>query len=292
MPDTHPCSVRVRDCVTIGGVEGVLSGFTIGVTAERKAAEIGALFTRRGARVLFGAAMHTVPLPEDGELAASTEEVLAAPVDHVVAVTGVGFRGWIEAAQLSGVGERLVAHLRLAQVVARGAKARGAVRGAGLEEAWTSPSEESAEVLEYLLAQDLVGKRIVLQVHGDPMLKFREALRAAGAEVVPVTVYRWTDPVDLTALDRLIDAVLRGEVDALPLTSAPAATNLLARADRTDRGEQFREVLRDKVFIACVGPVTAAPIAAAGLPYATPDRARTAALVRLVADELPKHAAR
>ncbi|WP_249028344.1 uroporphyrinogen-III synthase [Saccharopolyspora spinosa] len=266
----------------------MLSGFTVGVTAERKAAEIGALFARRGARVLFGAAMHTVPLPEDGELAAATEEVLAAPVDHVVAVTGVGFRGWIESAQANGVGDRLLAQLRSAEILARGAKVRGAVRGAGLVESWTSPSEESAEVLERLLARDLSGKRVVLQVHGDPMLQFREALRAAGAEVVPVTVYRWTDPVDLPALDRLIDAVVRGEVDALPFTSAPAATNLLARADRTGRGELFRETLRNKVFIACVGPVTAAPIAAAGLPYALPDRARTASLVRLVADELPK----
>ncbi|MBB5153369.1 uroporphyrinogen-III synthase [Saccharopolyspora phatthalungensis] len=273
-------------------MQDVLNGFTVGVTAERKAAEIGALFARRGARVIFGAAMHTVPLPEDGELATATEEVLAVPVDYVVAVTGVGFRGWIEAAQLSGIGDRLLARLRSAEVMARGAKARGAVRGAGLVESWTSPSEESAEILEHLLAHDLAGKRVVLQVHGDPMLKFREALRAAGAEVVPVTVYRWTDPVDLPALDRLIDAVLQGEVDALAFTSAPAATNLLARADRTGRGARLRETLRDKVFIACVGPVTAAPIDAAGLPYMLPERARTASLVRLVADELPKYAVR
>lgn len=82
--------------------------------------------------------------------------------------------------------------------------------------------------------------------------------------------------------------MLAGEVDALPFTSAPAATNLLNRADRTGRGGRFRELLREKVLIACVGPVTAAPIAAAGLPYVMPDRARTGALVRLVAEELPK----
>ncbi|MER7080790.1 uroporphyrinogen-III synthase [Saccharopolyspora kobensis] len=267
--------------------EQPLRGFTVGVTAERKAEEIGALLARRGARVVFGAAMHTVPLPEDGELAAATAEVLAAPVDHVVAITGIGFRGWFEAAEHAGAGERLRAHLSSAEVAARGAKARGAVRGAGLVESFTSPSEESAEVLAHLLERDLAGKRVVLQVHGDPMLEFRRALRDAGAEVVPVTVYRWTDPVDLGALDGLIDAVLRGEVDALPFTSAPAATNFLARADRTGRGERLREVLRDEVFVACVGPVTAAPIAAAGLPYAMPERSRTAALVRLVADELP-----
>ncbi len=60
-----------------------------------------------------------------------------------------------------------------------------------------------------------------------------------------------------------------------------------AEPDEEDRGEALRKALRDDVLIACVGPVTAAPIAKAGLPHAIPDRARTAALVRLVTEELP-----
>lgn len=272
--------------------EQPLSGFTVGITAERKADELGALLTRRGAKVLYGAAMHTVPLPEDGELAAATREVLAAPVDFAVAVTGIGFRGWLEAAGHLGVGEELVRHLSGAELLARGAKARGAIRGAGLREAWTSPSEESSEILDHLLERGVEGRRIVVQVHGNAMHEFRDGLRRAGAEVVAVPVYRWTDPVDLGPLDRLIDAVIEGEVDALPFTSAPAATNLLDRAERTGRGEQLREALRERVFLACVGPVTAAPIERAGLPHLLAERPRTASLVRLVAEQLPARAGR
>lgn len=234
--------------------------------------------------MLYGAAMHTVPVPEDGDLARVTEMVLAEPVDYVVAITGAGFRGWFEAAEHQGVGERLLEHVRSAEVLARGAKARGAVRGVGLRESWTSPAEESAEVLDYLLGRGVAGKRVVVQVHGDPMWTLRERLQEAGADVVAVTVYRWTDPVDLDSLDRLIDATIAGEVAALPFTSAPAATNLLRRAERTGRAQRLDAALRDGVLLACVGPVTAAPIADAGLPYAMPERARTAALVRLVAE--------
>ncbi|GAA4841715.1 hypothetical protein GCM10025787_23560 [Saccharopolyspora rosea] len=266
-----------------------MRGCTVGVTAERKADEISALFERRGARVLRAAAMHTVPLPEDGELVAATEAVLAAPVDHVVAITGVGFRGWLEAADQLGLGARLREHLRSAELVARGAKARGALRGGGLgDAAWTSPTEESREVLDHLLSRGVDGKRVVVQVHGEPMAEFRERLRRAGAEVLPVRVYRWTDPVDLPALDRLLDAVIAGEVDALTFTSAPAAANALGRADRTGRGEELRKSLRGSVFVACVGPVTAAPLVAADIPCALPDRSRTAALVRLVSEQLPR----
>lgn len=264
-----------------------LRGFAVGVTAERKARELGEALARRGARVRYGAAMRTVPVPEDGEVAAATEQVLAAPVDFAVAVTGAGFRGWLEAAEHNGVGERLVEHLSSASLLARGAKAQGAIRGAGLRESWTAPSEEVADVRDHLLGRDLAGKRVVVQLHGDPMEQLREDLTAAGAEVVPVRVYRWTDPVDLGPLDELIDAVIAGEIDALPLTSAPAAANLLGRADRTGRGPQLREALRGDVLVACVGPVTAAPLAEAGLPVVLPERSRTGALVKLVAEQLP-----
>ncbi|WP_243789817.1 uroporphyrinogen-III synthase [Saccharopolyspora gloriosae] len=267
-----------------------LRGFTVGITAERKAGELGALLERRGAQVRYAPAMHTVPVHDDGELTAATEAVLARPVHHVVAVTGTGFRGWIESAEVRGLGERLLEQLRSAELLARGAKARGAVRGAGLRESFTAPTEEVADILARLLEVGVEGQRVVVQLHGDPMTDFRERLRAAGAEVLPIVVYRWTDPEDLPALDRLIDEVIAGEVHALPLTSAPAATNFLARAQRSGRGEALLEALRDKVFIACVGPVTAAPIARAGLPHAMPERARTAALVKLVADELPTFA--
>jgi uroporphyrinogen-III synthase len=91
-------------------------------------------------------------------------------------------------------------------------------------------------------------------------------------------------------VDRLVNAVIAGSVDALPFTSAPAAANLLDRAERLGRGEQFREALRTKVFVACVGPVTASPLASAGVPYQQPERARTASLVRLIVDELPRWA--
>ncbi|WP_338603667.1 uroporphyrinogen-III synthase [Saccharopolyspora sp. SCSIO 74807] len=267
--------------------ERPLHGFTVGITAERKAAELGSLLQRRGAAVRYGAAMHTVPAPDDGELIAATDAVLAEPVHYVVAVTGSGFRGWLEAAERRGMGERLKQHLGEAELLARGAKASGAIRGAGLRESWTAPSEEMPETLEHLLLRGVEGKRVVVQLHGDPMSEFREKLRAAGAEVLPIVVYRWEDPADLPALDALIDAVIAGEIDALPFTSAPAATNFLMRAERTGRGERLLTALREKVFIACVGQVTAAPITRAGLPCSTPERARTAALVRLIADELP-----
>lgn len=77
---------------------GPLAGFTVGVTAARRADELGALLQRRGAVVQHAPALRIVPLADDSELLAATKELIDQAPDIVVATTAIGFRGWIEAA--------------------------------------------------------------------------------------------------------------------------------------------------------------------------------------------------
>ncbi|RPF40862.1 uroporphyrinogen-III synthase [Streptomyces sp. Ag109_G2-6] len=269
---------------------GPLSGFTVGVTAARRADELIALLRRRGAAVVHAPALRIVPLADDGELMAATKELLDTPPDAVVATTAIGFRGWIEAADGWGIGERLLERLGATELLARGPKVKGAVRAAGLVEAWSPQSESLAEVLDRLLAGPVAGRRIALQLHGEPLPGFVEALRDAGAEVVPVPVYRWMPPEDLAPLDRLLDAVAVGTVDALTFTSAPAAASLLSRARERGLREAVLEALRGPVLAACVGPVTALPLQGEGVATVQPERFRLGPLVQLLCQELPGRA--
>ena len=85
-------------------------------------------------------------------------------------------------------------------MLARGPKARGAIRGGGLVDAWSPESESSAEVLAHLLSGaegPLQGRRIAVQLHGDPLPDLVAGLRATGAEVLTVPVYRWVLPEDV-----------------------------------------------------------------------------------------------
>ena len=77
-----------------------LTGFTVGVTAARRAEEFEALLQRRGAAVVQAPAIRIIPLVDDEELRHATEAVIADPPDIVVATTGIGFRGWICACAL------------------------------------------------------------------------------------------------------------------------------------------------------------------------------------------------
>lgn len=269
-----------------------LAGYAIGITAARRADELGALLVRQGAAVRYGPAIRIVPLADDSELYSATRRLLDEPVDGVVATTGIGFRGWVEAAEGWGIGDELVARLAGTRVLARGPKAKGAVRAAGLTEAYSPGSESNAEVLQHLIESGVDGQRIAVQLHGEPLPYFVDTLRAAGAEVVEIPVYRWVGPADPAPLDRLIDSVLDGAVDALPFTSAPAVASMLAMAGRTGRHAGLVDALTRRVLVACVGPITAAPLAAVGIPTTQPGRARIGALARTLADALVQRSPR
>ncbi|MFE3162857.1 uroporphyrinogen-III synthase [Streptomyces sp. NPDC059224] len=272
------------------GAPGPLAGFTVGVTAARRADELGALLQRRGAAVLHAPALRIVPLADDGDLLAATKEIIDQAPDVAVATTAIGFRGWIEAADGWGFGEQLLDRLRRVELLARGPKVKGAVRAAGLTEQWSPSSESMAEVLDRLLEEGVEGRRIAVQLHGEPLPGFVESLRAAGAEVLPVPVYRWMPPEDLGPVDRLLDAVVSRSIDAITFTSAPAAASLLSRAEtRGLRGELLAALGHD-VVPACVGPVTALPLQAHGVDTVQPERFRLGPLVQLLCRELPGRA--
>jgi uroporphyrinogen-III synthase len=271
-------------------VVGPLAGFTVAVTAERRRDELAALFARRGAKVVVAPAITIVPLGDDQALHAATAACVGLAPDIVVATTGIGFRGWLEAAEGWGMGDTLRAALSRAQLIARGAKPCGAIRAADLTEEWSAVTESSEEILERLLAQGIAGRRIAVQLHGGPQQEFTGALRAGGAAVVEIPVYRWTLPSDLNPVRRLVAQLAAGQIDAVTFTSAPAVQALLEIAG--DSAPEVLDRFRTTTMAACVGPVTAAWLVERDIPVVTPHRSRLGALVKVVTDELPGRAAR
>ncbi|NYF55270.1 uroporphyrinogen-III synthase [Micromonospora purpureochromogenes] len=263
-----------------------LAGFTIGVTADRRRDELAALLQRRGARVVLAPALRIVPLADDSDLREATRACLDRPPDILMANTGIGMRGWLEAAEGWGLAEPLRSVLSRSYVVARGPKARGAIRAAGLHDQWSPASESCDEVVDHLRRRGVAGQVIAMQLHGDRQPECTEALEEAGATVIEVPVYRWAPPTDPAPLHRLIDLVAGRLVDAVTFTSAPAAEAMLRAAG--DRADTVLEALRGDVLASCVGPVTAEPLVRRGVPVSAPSRARLGALVRQIVDELPR----
>jgi uroporphyrinogen-III synthase len=269
-----------------------LVGFRVAVTCARRSNELCALLRRHGATVDRAAAITMVPLPDDDELQRNTQALIAGPPDIVVATTGIGFRGWIAAADGWQLGSQLTAALSGARILARGAKATGALRAAGLPEEWSPKTESSRELVQYLRQSSIAGCRIAVQLHGatedwDPFPEFLDELRSAGAEVVPIRVYRWKPVRSGGEFDQLVAQIAQRQFDAVSFTSAPAVAATLMRAGDLGIFDQLLNALRADVRAMCVGPVTAQPLARLGIPTSSPKRMRLAALARHIAEELP-----
>ena len=265
---------------------GELSGIAIGVTAERRAEDFIAALERHGADVRHAPTITIVPLDRDPELRAATSTLVAAPIDCTVVTTGAGFRGWLDAAAGWGLDDALLDRLRASRIYARGPKAVGAVRGFGLRESFSADSESNAELFGSLVSAGVSGARIAVQLHGTPLPEHTSQLVAAGASLVEVQPYRWFSPPDVTPVHGLIDAAVAGELGALAFTSAPAAANLLTLAREYGRYDELLAALRGPLLVACVGPVTAAPLEEVGVETVQPERQRLGALVKLLVTSL------
>jgi uroporphyrinogen-III synthase len=269
----------------------VLAGFTVAITADRHRDEIATLLEEHGARVVVAPALRIMPLADDTRLRAATYALLDNPPDIVVANTGVGMRGWLEAADSWGLGEALRHRLEAAYLVARSPKARAAMLAVGFARTWSPEGDSGAELLDHLVQRGttrraLTGRRVAVQLHGEPQEEFCGALTAAGADVIEVPVYRWAPPADPTPLQRLVDLITNRLVDAVTFSSAPAVHSLL-RAAGSD-ADAVLDALRGDVLAGCVGPVTAAPLRRQRVPVLAPARARLGALARALLDELPR----
>ncbi|MGW9206699.1 uroporphyrinogen-III synthase [Embleya sp. NPDC055664] len=273
--------------VTRTGAAEPLVGLTVGVTAARRRDELVALLERRGAKVVGTPTMSIVPLREDRELRRATERCLVEPLDYVVATTGVGWRGWMNAAEGWGRSGEVRRVCAAATVISRGPKATGAVRASGLREMYSPGSEANDELLHWLLARDLRGRRIAVQEHGAPLEGFATALRERGAEVIELPVYRWGPPEDPAAVRRLVEQVVRGEVHAMTFTSAPAIDAFLAAAGESGRREQVLDALRADVLTVCIGAICAKPLSEEDVPALWPERGRLGSMVRTVTETLP-----
>jgi len=263
-----------------------LAGCVVVITADRRKRELAAALERRGATVRHAPALSTISHLDDKGLIAGTEQLLAAPPDVVVITTGIGFRGWIEAADAAGLADPLLEALGRARLVARGPKARGAIQAAGLVADWVAESETAAELRDYLLAEGVRGMRIAVQHHGNGADGLDEAFLEAGAEVQSLVVYGWGPPLDPVAHRAWIEAAAAGQCDAVLFTSAPGSEAWVRSVREWGHLDAIVRLARDgDMLIETVGPITAAPLLEAGIPTSYPDRWRLGALVR----EVVKH---
>jgi uroporphyrinogen-III synthase len=260
---------------------------TVGVTADRRWEEQARMLAERGFQVLHAPTMRTVDLSESESLRVATVALAEQPPDYLVVTTGMGMRRWLEAAARWDLDQALLRSLAGARIVARGAKATSAARGAGLEVWWRSPEETMQEIVDHLSAQDVSGARVAVQLFEPEGHPSTEALRALAGDLVEVPVYQWALPDDLGPARDLVQTTVAGGVSAITFTAQPAVHNLFRIADTLGLRDDLRARLNGPTVTSCVGPVCASAATDEGVRHPIwPDPPRLPAMVKQLAARL------
>jgi uroporphyrinogen-III synthase len=272
-----------------------LKGARIALTGTRKAQETADFVRRLGGIPIVAPALDTTPLGGDAGAESdpmfTLNDFLTADPALVIFLTGVGARALVRLAEDVGRGDDLRSALNRAKVVARGPKALGALKGAGIRVDWMPGEATVAAILDGLDQFEIAGRIVAIQWSGfiDHMLRAELNRRAAG--VVELDLYRHTAPTNEAPVLALLDSIRDGEVDFLTFTSAIGVREFFALAERHGRDDGVLAALRSGATVpVAVGNVTGAALLDAGVvDPLVPTMHTTGAMLRAIEERITTH---
>jgi len=247
-------------------IMGALDGLTILVPESRELDLFAGMLEAQGARALRCPLVQIVDLDDDAEAQAWITQMIAAPFDYTVLLTGEGLRRLLT---LSGARrDEFIGALSKTRTITRGPKPARALREIGLSPGMAAAVPTSQGVLEELEEEDLAGRRIGVQLYpGDGGLPLVEALKTHGAEVFPVTPYRYVTQTESQQVAATIKDLAAGKIGMIAFTSSPQVERLFAVAKEFGLMLELTQGLA-KTPIAAIGPVMEKALAAHGLASA------------------------
>jgi uroporphyrinogen-III synthase len=241
-----------------------LGGARVLLLESRLAAETAAMVRRFGGEPLSAPAVVEAEIDCDSAVLEFIER-LQQPAGHVVTfLTGAAVTRVFAIAERLQRAALLQDGLRRATIVARGPKPVGALVKRGVTRALAVASPfTTADVLGALDTLSVAGREATVIHYGERNEPIVSALTSRGAAVKELIVYEWQLPLDVTPMIAAIDAILKGEVSILALTSQIQLRHLLLVAGPLR--ESVLDALNTRVLVGAVGPTCAAACYEAGI---------------------------
>ena len=281
------------DAIGVGGTgepTPTLAGPRVALLEGRMGSELSGLVARHGGVPVSAPAVRELPIDAAAVVGTLVEALATGRVDLVVFLTGVGVDTLLGEAERVGRRRELEDGLRGATTVVRGHKPRAALRRLGLpislmvDEPYTT-----TEVIDALLRLSPRDRGVALIHYGEQSAAIGDALRVAGSRVLDVSVYEWGLPEDTTALERLVEGIITGGVDAVAFTSQVQVRHLLLVSTRMGRTLKLINALNERTVVAAVGPTCAEVLRAVGVPpHVVPANPKMGPMVVALAEYLAR----
>jgi uroporphyrinogen-III synthase len=271
-----------------------MGGRRIAFLEARRATELAQLIGNYGGAPLPAPALREEPVDDPAAVGAFLDRVAERGLDLMLFQPGVGARALFRSVAALGREAEWRAALAGAVVAVRGPKPVSALRELDVRvdlraaEPFTTP-----DLLAALADQELAGRAVGVQHYGEPNEELVAALRARGAEVLEVEVYRWALPDDLGPIRHLLAELLTARVDALIVTSQVQVRHLWQVAASLGLAAALPEMLLGRVVVAAVGPLAARALRDHGIRVdLEPEHPKMGPLIRELAMHFQRSIAR
>jgi len=277
---------------------------------SRKAVEMQSLIERHGGVATIAPAMREVSLGMTPEIQMFVDQLREGSLDVIILLTGVGAEALATAIETEHSRDWLLDQLQRLRIVVRGPKPFATLKKWGVRVDAKAPEPNTwREVVETLVALvadsqtaaadsgdetgepplpglklPLDGLNIAVQEYGQPSTELYAALEERGATVLPVPVYRWQLPDDISPVVAAIDAAAREEFDVALFTTAQHIVHTVQIAESLGRRDEWLASLR-RTVIASIGPTATERLREYGLPVdIEPEHPHMGHLVRAAID--------
>jgi uroporphyrinogen-III synthase len=244
-------------------------GLRVLALESRRAQEIAKLIANCGGEPLVAPSVREVPLESNREALEFADALRNGRIDMIVFMTGAGVRVLAHAVEKVCSAEKLALFLNKPVVVARGPKPVAALRELGVQVSLSVPEPNTWRDLLAVLDEKkdvfpLQGCRVALQEYGVSNPELSAGLEERGARVIPVRIYEWALPEDVSPLQGAIASVIRGEVHVMLVASSVQIRHLFQVAGNMNVQNELRDAL-GHVVIVSIGPLTSEELRSRGL---------------------------
>jgi uroporphyrinogen-III synthase len=243
----------------------VLAGRVVAVPEARQLDVLAGLLERRGASVLRCPLVDILDSPDEQNVVAWIERLIATPTDLVVFYTGEGVRRLVGFAQRATLDVPFVAALARTPKLTRGPKPKRALGEHGLAPEHTAAEPTTAGLVA--TARDIATPlgRVALQLYsGTQDRQLIEHFEQRGLDVDCVAPYVYASAADDERVAALIDELAAGRVDAIAFTSTAQVQRLAEVAQKRQLEASLRAGLA-LTKVAAIGPVVATELANDGI---------------------------
>ena len=255
-----------------------LEGKRIALGASRKTDEMSTLIEKQGGFPVVRSLQGTVFLA-DKEVEPDLRKFVQEGADWVIFTTGIGTETLLNLADKLGFAEQYLHCIRQAKVASRGYKTLSTLKKLEIKPVAVDSDGTTRGLTQALEAYDFMGKKVMVQLHGESAPALIKFLEDQGASVQPILPYQHIPP-KFETVAKLCQELIDNELDAVCFTTAIQVRSLFNYAREQGCLNEIVHTFKKDILAVAVGKVTAEALREEGIErILAPENERMGAMI-------------